>query len=1002
MNDFLFLVLIPKKDGGQFWKDLTDEVEGLHFENKGIGYYKYKNKSAEKNYRTPSMNVRYCEKGERIDLNSCTFIDPKNNNEILKDNISEAIRYEVGKEEYWKIKKTNGNSQLYFPNELKVISKGERVDINSYTFIDPKYNNEINNISEAIRYKNGKEIYWRIKKTNGSSKLYFPNDLIDISPCIDGFDKNNAFDYFKQAASLSVIPTNSENGEISLRQNYDKNSYVPEYSVLASYLYPEKYKAKRNIIHQPCIFPFGSNGSQLKAVNAAFENQISVIQGPPGTGKTQTILNIIANILIQGKTVLVVSGNNSAIQNVVDKLKKSGFDYLNAKLGNRDNCENFLRSQSDKSVPPEISGWNKEAMSLDEIDHISSQLKHVFDNNETIAQIDQNLLELDTEEKHFQTNHKDDIDESLIKPNLSSEQLSTIFTVLPKVLYGKKNHIFSRLKNLIFLFKCRFIYGINKEVLCPERVNAIVFAAQSLYYKVRRNELLSEKNKCVEENKKVDANGLLRTLTDSSMDYLKQYLNKTSKHLNRIVYSDYSELKSEKNALSIVHQYPIILSTAFSARFLKNVEYDYVIMDEASQVSITQGALSLSIGKNVVIVGDLKQLPTVISNDIKPKLERLFPDTLNEYYDCSKYSFLESVVHILDGQIGSTLLREHYRCHPKIINFCNKEFYHGELVIMSKDNENSTPLHVIRSVAGNHARGTVNLREAQIISDEVIDKLAGKDVGIVAAYRDQVATIENLLQAKSRITKVDTVHKFQGQENDVIIMDYVADKPNDFVDDPCLMNVAISRAKEELYLVVTGNELPKDRIISDLVDYIEYNCGEIIESKIHSIFDILYTHLDEVYEKQMKKESVESPAEILMLQLVRDRILKEPEFEQLAVHTNYSLKNIFGKDSLMTDEERSFVRNTMSHTDLLIFNKLTNKPILAIETDGYQFHYAETANEQKERDLKKNSIFKKNGIPLLRCSTTDSREEEKITTLLHEILSTNADKKSNCREFDRF
>ena len=42
----------------------------------------------------------------------------------------------------------------------------------------------------------------------------------------------------------------------------------------------------------------------------------------------------------------------------------------------------------------------------------------------------------------------------------------------------------------------------------------------------------------------------------------------------------------------------------------------------------------------------------------------------------------------------------------------------------------------------------------------------------------------------------------------------------------------------------------------------------------------------------MKKESVESPAEILMLQLVRDRILKEPEFEQLAVHTNYSLKNI--------------------------------------------------------------------------------------------------------------
>ena len=44
-------------------------------------------------------------------------------------------------------------------------------------------------------------------------------------------------------------------------------------------------------------------------------NQISVIQGPPGTGKTQTILNIIANILISGKNVVIASNNNSATLN---------------------------------------------------------------------------------------------------------------------------------------------------------------------------------------------------------------------------------------------------------------------------------------------------------------------------------------------------------------------------------------------------------------------------------------------------------------------------------------------------------------------------------------------------------------------------------------------------------------------------------------------------------------------------------------------------------------
>ena len=68
------------------------------------------------------------------------------------------------------------------------------------------------------------------------------------------------------------------------------------------------------------IFPFGGNASQFKAVENALSNQMSVIQGPPGTGKTQTILNIIANLLVRGKTVQVVSNNNSATQNVFEKL----------------------------------------------------------------------------------------------------------------------------------------------------------------------------------------------------------------------------------------------------------------------------------------------------------------------------------------------------------------------------------------------------------------------------------------------------------------------------------------------------------------------------------------------------------------------------------------------------------------------------------------------------------------------------------------------------------
>lgn len=74
----------------------------------------------------------------------------------------------------------------------------------------------------------------------------------------------------------------------------------------------------------------------MKAVKTALTNQISVIQGPPGTGKTQTILNIIANLLKDKKSVLVVSNNNSATENVLEKLSKNGLDFLVASLGKKD------------------------------------------------------------------------------------------------------------------------------------------------------------------------------------------------------------------------------------------------------------------------------------------------------------------------------------------------------------------------------------------------------------------------------------------------------------------------------------------------------------------------------------------------------------------------------------------------------------------------------------------------------------------------------------------
>ncbi|MDE7452836.1 MAG: DUF4011 domain-containing protein, partial [Clostridia bacterium] len=69
-----------------------------------------------------------------------------------------------------------------------------------------------------------------------------------------------------------------------------------------------------------------ADSSQAEAIEAAKEGKSFVLQGPPGTGKSQTITNIIAECLMDGKKVLFVSEKLAALNVVYDKLKKVGLE----------------------------------------------------------------------------------------------------------------------------------------------------------------------------------------------------------------------------------------------------------------------------------------------------------------------------------------------------------------------------------------------------------------------------------------------------------------------------------------------------------------------------------------------------------------------------------------------------------------------------------------------------------------------------------------------------
>ena len=98
---------------------------------------------------------------------------------------------------------------------------------------------------------------------------------------------------------------------------------------------------------------------------------------------------------------------------------------------------------------------------------------------------------------------------------------------------------------------------------------------------------------------------------------------------------------------------------------------------------MTTGVLAFSCARNIVIVGDMKQLPNVLTeDDIRTSDDIWAKYSLDERYRFSTHSLLSSALETWQNA-PVTLLREHYRCHPKIINFCNQKFYHGQLIIMT-------------------------------------------------------------------------------------------------------------------------------------------------------------------------------------------------------------------------------------------------------------------------------------------------------------------------------
>lgn len=819
--------------------------------------------------------------------------------------------------------------------------------------------------------------YVRVIFTDDSYRTVFKNQVrvTEQTAC----RSRNGFQYLRELAEKIGLIVEGCN---VLKGKYDKIRVIPRVSVLHDYLECTPIQVKENI-DRTVVYPFGFNMSQKEAVENAMRSKISLIEGPPGTGKTQTILNIIANAVMNNETVAVVSNNNTATENVYEKLEKYGVSFIAAPLGKSENKEKFIRNQ--KIEIPNIESWRMDREEYSQLKRnladSENELNQMLASKNKLSVLTTELDELEREYKHYTggSDHQrtDDILQEVFSQGADAQ---AILQQLTEYEYCMENGIrIGFFKKLLW----RFRYRIRKFAFLTWHMDTVCESFENLYYIKRIAEIQSEIDGLNKRLESYSFDEKMKRYTEDSVRIFKASLAREyhkAKHARAYTLSDL-KFKADEFA----KDYPVILSTTYSltSSLSPDYLYDYVIIDEASQVDISTGALAFSCAKKAVVVGDLKQLPNVVDSKTKMKVNSIFSQyDLPEAYCYEKHSLLSSVSKVFPSA-PRVLLREHYRCHPEIIGFCNKRFYNNELIIMSKAS-GERPLAVYRTVAGNHARGHVNERQIDVIEKEVLPSLrlsVEENIGIVTPYRKQAERLQHRIDENNKNIKSDTVDKFQGQERTVMIFSTVDNEIGDFASDPNRLNVAVSRAIREFIVVTDGNGNDKMSPIHDLIGYIQYHNYEIVDSEVRSVFDYLYKGYEQARKNVLKRygRSSDYDSENLMYAVIRD-VLAKDDFSKYDVAVHVPLKHLISDYSKLTDEECRFAMNRNSHVDFMIFSKLDYQPVLAVEVDGYAFH-AEN-EKQQERDILKNNILKKYEIPIERFATTGSGEKERLAAVL--------------------
>lgn len=421
--------------------------------------------------------------------------------------------------------------------------------------------------------------------------------------------------------------------------------------------------------------------------------------------------------------------------------------------------------------------------------------------------------------------------------------------------------------------------------------------------------------------------------------------------------------KSVRNLLSGIGDLTLVLKPCFlmsplsvSTFLSPDMHFDVVIFDEASQIFPQDAVGAIYRGKQLIVVGDSKQMPP--SNFFGTSI-----DVDDDSEDESITDF-ESILDLCSTTFPRRRLRWHYRSrYEQLISFSNKNFYGNELVTFpsAKADERGVGVDYYYVDGTFDRQSKTNRAEAERIVDlvfENIEKYPERSLGVVAFSVAQQNLIENLItkrrqsdSSKEEFFKSDRPEPFfvknletvQGDERDTIIFSiaYAKDSqgrllmnfgPINREGGERRLNVAVTRAKYNVQLVSSMHYTDVDlsrtqsvgaRLLREYLDYAENGIIALERSVTASPFD----HFDSEFEMEvcdfLREKGYDVDTQVGCSSFKIDLGLKQPN------SSNY---------------------------------------LLAIECDGAAYHSSKTA---RDRDRLRQAILENMGWKFYRIWSTD-------------------------------